>query len=405
MTENNNSNLEPKTENTNPVEPEIKVMDAETIEPITNKKSKNHPIIKYTLIGALCLGAGFGGSYIENQVFPHNTVIYQATSTDSSNIVQTSSETNLENIIAAASKSVVEIESSVQSESSFFGQTVEATSAGSGVIISTDGYIVTNNHVVEDATSVSVTLSDGATYDAEIIGTDSRTDLAVIKIDATGLTPATFADSDELAVGKTAIAIGNPLGTLGGTVTDGIVSAIDREITVGNETMTLIQTNAQVSPGNSGGGLFDDSGNLIGIVNSKDVSTEVEGIGFAIPSNTVKHIATQLIDNGYVADRAALGVYIAEITQGDELYSAGVYIKDFIDGSCAEEAGLKVYDKIVSFDGTEINSYSDLSSALLKATAGDTVEITVERQKEELTFDVTLQEYQPATTETTTTTE
>ena len=179
--------------------------------------------------------------------------------------------------------------------------------AGSGVVYSEDGYILTNNHVIEGASTINVTMNDGKTYEASLVAADSQSDIAVLKIDATGLTPVSFGDSDALSVGDLAVVIGNPLGTLAGTATDGIVSGLEREITLDGKSMTLIQVSASVNPGNSGGGVFDQYGNLIGLVVAKSSGSDVEGLGFAIPSNTVKSVVESLISNGYVAGRPAAG--------------------------------------------------------------------------------------------------
>lgn len=177
--------------------------------------------------------------------------------------------------------------------------------AGSGVVYSEDGYILTNNHVIEGASNITVSMHDGTEYDATLVATDSQSDIAVLKIDATGLTPVTFGDSDSLSVGDLAVVIGNPLGTLAGTATDGIVSGLEREITLNGKNMTLMQISASVNPGNSGGGVFDQYGNLIGLVVAKSSGSDVEGLGFAIPSNTVASVAESLISNGYVTGRPA----------------------------------------------------------------------------------------------------
>jgi serine protease Do len=299
-------------------------------------------------------------------------------------------------VAAKASPSVVEIVTETTQQSyGFFGGTYTAQAAGSGVIISTDGYIITNNHVIENAESITVTLYDGKTYDAELVGTDAKTDIAVIKIQAAGLTAATIGDSSKIATGDTAIVIGNPLGTLGGSVTNGIISATSREIVIGNESMELIQTNATINNGNSGGGLFDGSGNLIGIVNAKDSGTTssgalIEGIGFAIPVNTAMDVASELMQYGQVTDRPTIGIYLQELTSDTQNYKAGLYITDTITGSGAEAAGLQPYDRIIAIDDTEVSSYADLSIYLRSKNVGDVISLKVIREGQELTFDVTL---------------
>ena len=276
-----------------------------------------------------------------------------------------------------------------------FGGTYQTEAAGSGVIISADGYIITNNHVVEDGSDYKVVTSDGTEYTASLVATDSKSDIAVLKVDATDLTPATIGDSDKIQVGDKAVVIGNPLGTLGGTVTDGIISATNRQITINNESMNLIQTNAAINSGNSGGGLFDGQGSLIGIVNAKDSGTtssgaSIEGIGFAIPINTAMDVASQLMESGRVTNRATLGVYLDELTRSTQHYKAGLYITDIIHGSGAEAAGLAAYDRIISVDGTEVSSYTDLSRIMRDKKIGETITLKIERDGTEMDVQVTL---------------
>ena len=238
-----------------------------------------------------------------------------------------------------------------------------------------------------------MTLYDGTEYTASLVGADSQTDIAVIKIDATGLVPAVLGDSDSLAVGQEVLAVGNPLGTLGGTVTNGIISALNRSISVEGQTMTLIQHSAQVSPGNSGGGLFNMNGELVGIVNAKSGDSEAEGIGFAIPVNTAKTVAQQLIDNGYVAGRPALGVSVVSGETAQQYFgSAGVYIVEVVAGGGAANAGLQQGDRILSLNGTLVETTDELTNALSAYSAGDTVELQVARQGQLFTAQVTLGE-------------
>ena len=243
-----------------------------------------------------------------------------------------------------------------------FAQQYVQQGAGSGVIISSDGYIITNYHVIEGANTITVTLRDGKTsYTAAIIGSDSDNDIALLKIDAKDLTPATFGDSSKLAVGDYVVAIGNPLGELGGTVTDGIISALAREVTIDNKNMTLLQTNAQISPGNSGGGLFNANGELVGIVNAKDSATEVEGIGFAIPINNVLDIINDLKSYGYVTGKVDLGMQFTDITSNESAFYYGVnetgcYVISVTKGSNAEKAGFRTGDLVTKVGDTKISS-------------------------------------------------
>jgi Trypsin-like serine proteases, typically periplasmic, contain C-terminal PDZ domain len=281
--------------------------------------------------------------------------------------------------------------------------------SGSGIILTSDGYIVTCKHVVDGAETIKVILNDDSEHEAKLIGSDTRSDLAVLKIDMTGLSPATLGDSDMLTVGEDVIAIGNPLGELRGTATSGIISALSREVTVENTKMKLIQTDAAISPGNSGGGLFNASGSLVGIVNAKASSSDSEGLGFAIPVSSVKTIISNLIDHGYVLGRAYLGVYTQDVTLSSDTNNGGggffgnffssgtssVQIAQIVSGSAAEKAGLKTGDLILKVDDTEITSNSALASIISGYNAGDTATLTIQRDGKEQTVSVTFGEYTP----------
>ena len=353
--------------------------------------------------GALAVLCGFGGAWLYSAQSGNTgkTVVYQTTESGSSKTTSVSNEKGGSGLTVAeaaakAAPSTVEIQTEITQQSyGMFGGTYTTNAAGSGVIISKDGYIVTNNHVIDGAQKITVKTSDGTEYDAKLVGTDAKSDIAVLKVDANDLTPATLGDSSKISVGDTAIAIGNPLGTLGGTVTDGIISATSRELVVNNESMKLIQTNATINSGNSGGGLFDGNGNLIGIVQSKDSGTSssgatIEGIGFAIPVNDAMEVAEQLIKNGKVTDRATLGVYLQTLTTQQGNYTPGVYVTNVIDGSGAQAAGLKAYDKIVGADGKEVSSYPDLSAILKTKKPGDTIDLTIDRDGNQIQVTVTL---------------
>ncbi len=393
---NNQTNL---NENPDIIDAEVHTTSSTPLNtPKQKMEKKNHPALIVLLSAILGTSGGALGAYVvtsNSSTTP--VVVYQNTA--SSTTTNTSSSTSgltIKEIAAKASPSVVEI--TIQSESTsygFFGGTYTTEAAGSGVIISSDGYIITNNHVVEGATSITVKTHDGTEYSATLVGTDSKSDIGVIKVDATNLTAATIGDSSTIAVGDTAVVIGNPLGTLGGTVTDGIISATDREITINNESMNLIQTNAAINSGNSGGGLFDANGNLIGIVNAKDSGTTssgttIEGLGFAIPINDAMNVAEQLIENGQVTNRPTIGVTLQTITQDYGQYKAGLYITDITSGSGAEAAGLQVGDQIVGAEGEELSSYTELSKILRNKNVGDTLTLTIVRNGEQMDVDVIL---------------
>lgn len=302
---------------------------------------------------------------------------------------------DLADIVDETSPSVVEVFTETKQVSSWFQEYV-TEGAGSGVILSEDGYIVTNHHVIDGANTIKVRLSNGQAYTAVLTGTDEKTDLAVLKINVSRLPAAKLADSSTVRVGDFVIAIGNPLGELGGTVTEGIISAKDREVTIDGETMTLLQTSAAVNPGNSGGGLFNLDGELVGVVNAKSSGDDIEGLAFAIPANTVKEITRELIQHGYVTGRPQLGISVAQITKpgmGRQTYysTPGLYITQ-----SSVDNGLKAGDRIIKIDGTIINNAADVSTVLERHSVGDVVEVIVSRSGKEITVDVKLTEQKPS---------
>ena len=370
------------------------------------KKKKHNKVLLRVLAGvgavALGFGGGIGGAVVASRAgLTGNQVVVQEvqrdTSTDASNTGSTDGTSmTMQQIAAVASPSVVAITTEQMSSSqTWFGGYYVQSGAGSGIIISQDGYILTCAHVVSGATSVKVQINGSdQSYDATVVGVDSTSDIAVLKIDTTGLTPAVIGDSDKLAVGETTVAVGNPLGTLSNTVTQGIVSALNRQVTVEDNNMTLIQTDTSISPGNSGGGLFNANGELIGVVNAKSSYSEAEGIGFAIPINTAMDIAQQLIENGAVA-RPVLGVSILDIQDSSTaqqygVSALGVYVADVTKGSGAEAAGVQRGDRIIAIDDTAVSSTSTVKSYLADKQVGDTVTLQVERDGKVLTLNVTL---------------
>ncbi len=351
-------------------------------------------------VAALGFGGGLGGAVVASRAgLTGNQVVVQQVerSTDATAAGSTDGASmSVQQIASVVSPSVVAITTEQMSSSqTWFGGYYVQSGAGSGVIISQDGYILTCAHVVSGATSVKVQLNGSdESYDATVVGQDSTSDIAVLKIDATGLTPAVIGDSDALAVGEVAVAVGNPLGTLSNTVTDGIVSALNRQVTVQNNDMTLIQTDASISPGNSGGGLFNANGELIGIVNAKSSYSEAEGIGFAIPINTAMEIGRQLIENGSVA-RPALGVKIMDVTDAQTaqqlgVSTMGVYVVEVTKGSGADAAGVQAGDRVLAVDDTAVSDSSALKNYLKDKGIGDTVNLQVERDGKVLTLAVTL---------------
>lgn len=258
--------------------------------------------------------------------------------------------------------------------------------SGSGIIISQDGYIVTNHHVIDGATEISVILNTGDEYVAKLVGADSRSDLAVLKIDKTGLPAASLGNSEELQVGELAVAIGNPLGReFAGTVTAGVISALNRTMTVDNKVYNLIQTDAAINPGNSGGALVNKYGEVIGINTIKLSSTEVEGIGFAIAISEAKPIIDDLIDNGYVSGRPLVGISVSEAR-------SGLTVESVREGTGAAAAGLQIGDLIVKADGKAIKTSQELNEIRDKKSPNEILTLTVIRNGELLDIDITLGE-------------
>ena len=303
----------------------------------------------------------------------------------------TGSELSVQEIVALNEDAVVEINTESTSQN-YFGQSTIVQGAGSGVIVKENGYIVTNNHVIDGASTISVTLHDGNSYSASLVGTDSVYDIAVLKISASGLTTATLGDSDELQVGDLAVAIGNPLGKLGGTATAGIISSLERRLNLGTTTLDLLQTDAAINPGNSGGGLFNQKGELIGIVVAKSTGSDVEGLGFAIPINNVASVIDDLIDDGQVSSKPAIGISVYDVDDdSNSTLEEGTYIGQVV-GTKAKEAGLKEGDRIISIDGKEIEDKTDLISRVRKYNVGDKVTLVIERNGSEKTIETELEE-------------
>lgn len=369
-------------------------------EPPRKKRGNGKRILAAVLALVLVAAVSFGGGYAGYLVASKNggqTVMYQAASGGSATSTS-STGGSLSDVASAVTPSVVVVTTEqIVTDNYFWGGQQVLSGAGSGVILTTDGYIVTNYHVVEGAQQITVTLHDDSTYTATVVGSDQQSDIALLKIDAAGLTPAVLGDSDSVQVGEVVIAVGNPMGTLGGTVTDGIVSALNRDISVEGNEMTLMQTSAAISPGNSGGGLFNTNGELIGIVNAKYSDEDAEGLGFAIPVNTMKTVVQDLLENGYVTGRPALGITV--ITVGDVqtamqygVSSLGVYVNSVDEGSGAEAAGMKAGDRIVSIGTQLVESTDDVTNALKSYNVGDVVEVQVDRGRELITLQVTLGE-------------
>jgi serine protease Do len=378
-------------------------------------------VLKLGLLCVLCValsfGAGFGGAFLaislrqEDPVYapPENSDLLHQ-NPDSIISVDPNPDKSIygsagedafavSGVAQMVQNCVVEIDVTIEG-TSIMGAPIKATASGSGVIISELGYIVTCNHVVEDATSIVVTLASGSQYEASIVGYDDRSDLAVIRIDPKEqLTAAEHGTSASLVVGEKVVAIGNPLGTLGGTVTDGIISATAREILATDGTaMTLLQTNAAINSGNSGGGLFNLKGQLIGIVNAKYAAEGIEGLAFAIPSDHALEIEKDLIQYGYVRGVPDAGLDTIDVTAENWRYyyqklgieDLGVYIVNSI-----HTPELQYKDHIVSINGIRINSSDQIEGIVSECQVGDTITVEVIRNGDTLTVSFALQEYIP----------
>ena len=364
------------------------------------------------IIGAgVVIGTCFGVPSIRNELLAYTASAYGENSSNTSalNTEQISLLDYSDTAVGVAQKvlpSIVGINVTYSINSIFYSGQGTATASGSGVIISEDGYILTNNHVVNSSSSssyyelgkaskITVKLyNDDTEYEAEIVGTDEQTDLAVIKIDKDGLTAAELGDSDSVQVGEFCMAIGNPLG-LGTTVTDGIISAVNREVTdEDGNTYVAIQTNAAINSGNSGGALVNSQGQVIGINTLKVSGEGVEGVGFAIPINSTKDIYEQLIEYNKVK-RPYLGIGGIEVdeetAQANNL-TVGIYVKTLETFSAAEKAGIKVGDVIIAADGQDIETMDELNEIKNTKEIGDKMTLTIWRDGETQDIEVTLQE-------------
>ena len=353
-------------------------------------------------------GCGFGGAALYRSSTRQTVTLQQSDRAPVTvSVKQVDGQTKMEpaEVYASTVNSVVSINTTASAGINIFGQTVETASAGSGFIISPDGYIVTNYHVVKGATSVKVTLYNGDTYDAAVIGGDSDYDVAIIKINAGGLPAVTLGNSADVNVGDTVLAIGNPLGELTFSMSQGIVSCCDRAINVDGTPFNMIQVDASINPGNSGGPLVNLYGEVVGIVSAKYSSysnTTVEGLGFAIPISDVQAIITDIIENGQVTGKAYMAIKAGTMTeqmaaQYNIDITEGVFVYSTESGGAGEKAGLQLGDVITKLNDTTITSMTDLTMAKKGYKAGDTVTLTVYRGGEYITLELTFDQ-QPQTT-------
>ncbi len=372
-------------------------------------------ILAMLLAVSLCFGAGFGGSYLGNLLFAESEAATSGTEElfvdDPDSVIDKT--TPIESVYGSAGEDVFAVSQVVRmvqdavvvirvQTAASFGSSA-SQSSGSGVVISSDGYVLTCNHVVESATSVQVTLNSGEVYDAALVGSDAASDLAVLKISPEkALSYVEQGCSGDLVVGERVVAIGNPLGTLGGTVTDGIVSATERSVQMSDGSdMTLIQTNAAINSGNSGGGLFNLKGQLIGIVNAKYSASGVEGLAFAIPIDSAYPVQKDLIQYGYVRGVVDDGLTMVEVTAADLYYYRNYYYSYgitepgiYITGS-AYSNEIQSLDRLIAVGETAIETEADFDAALAEKQVGDTVTLTLLRNGKTVKVELTLEEYVP----------
>lgn len=357
--------------------------------------------------GAMAIGTSMTGSSGGSRSSSTSTILQGDRPTSAINVskIDTSKEMTAAEVYAANVNSTVGITTSITTN--YWGYQTTAAASGSGFILTADGYILTNYHVIENSNSVKVTMYDGTSYDATIVGYDESNDIAVLKIDATGLTPVVLGDSDELNVGDSVVAIGNPLGELTFSLTSGAVSALNREVTLSsNVTMDLIQTDCAINSGNSGGPLFNSHGEVIGIVSAKysssasSSSASVEGLGFAIPMDDVADMVSELVTNGYVTGKPLMGISVGDVAEDVQAYGvpAGAAVKVVTPGLCGEKAGLQEGDIITKINDTEVASGNDLITAKDNYKPGDTVNLTVYRDGKTITVKLTLEESTPEKT-------
>lgn len=374
------------------------------------KKKGNGKRIAAALLACVLVGgcAGVGGAALYGRLSSsgNETTIYEQERPQVQTVVNTNKGQPMEpqELYAANLPSCVGITVSTTSVN-IFGQTSTSAASGSGFVLTQDGYIVTNYHVIEEAAedssvAIEASFANGDKYTAKLVGGEKDNDVAVLKIEAAGLTPVTLGDSEKLVVGEAVYAIGNPLGELTFTYTNGMVSALDRLISTGDSvTLNMLQTNCDINPGNSGGPLFDSYGNVIGITTAKYTQSasgvSAEGLGFAIPINDVKDIIADLIEHGYVTGKPYMGIQVNTVSSDAQRYGipAGAAVAYVAEGSCAQKAGLQVNDVITAIDDTAIDSPSALTAALSSNyKAGDTATLTVIRSQQEQKLTITFDE-------------
>lgn len=369
----------------------------------SKKKKRVWPKVTALCLACALLGGGAAAGIMAlTGGVKGSTTVYQGDRTPT--VVSVSNVTTKEPLTAAQIyatyvKATVGITTEINTN--VYGQVVQTAASGSGFVISQDGYIVTNYHVIEDASKITVTLVDGKSYDATLVGGDEENDIAVLKVDATGLDTVVIGSSDNLVVGDQVYAIGNPLGELTFSLTGGYVSALDRNVTMSDgRRMNYIQTDTAINSGNSGGPLFDQYGQVVGIVSAKlsnngdSTEASVEGVGFAIPIDNVWNMITDIMEYGYVTGKPYMGIINTSVSGEAQRYGtpAGAYVLGVVEDSCAAKAGLQEGDIITKIDDTDITSSDDLQNALADYQAGDTATLTVSRSGQVQTLTITFDE-------------
>lgn len=375
-------------------------------------KKKQHRGGAWVVALALCfaiLGGAIGGGTV--WLLTHNNTTSAGGSSSTTiqqgrhenvtvdiNEIETGKLMTAAEVYAKNVNSTVGIQTSITS-TNLWGQQTTSAASGSGFILTADGYIVTNYHVIQNANSVTVSTYGGASYNAKIVGYDESNDLAVLKIEATGLSPVVLGSSEKLNVGDTVLAIGNPLGELTFSPTTGVVSALNREVTFsGGTVMDLLQTDCAINSGNSGGALFNLYGEVVGITNAKysgssSSGASIDNIAFAIPIDSVRAIVESIIEKGYYA-KPVIGVSVTDVDENSRQLGipAGAWVKEVTAGGAAEAAGIQANDVITAINGTEISGVSDLKRILAKASAGDELSLVIWRKNQSLTLTVVVRE-------------
>lgn len=382
---------------------DIYTQNTENQQQESGKSGKKRQAVKFAAFGLCCAvlggtigGLGVGAAY-GKPASKQETTLYTGTrpAVVSMANIDGKKELSAAEVYASNLGSVVGISGNVTTN--IWGQTVSNAVSGSGFVISADGYILTNYHVVNGVSNITVFFADGTSYDAALTGGEEDNDIAVLKIEATDLTPVVLGDSDSTTVGENVYAIGNPLGELTFTLTGGLISAKDRSVTSSDGTViNMIQTDTAINSGNSGGPLFDRYGQAVGIVSAKlsgsnSSSASVEGLGFAIPINDVKEMVSSIIQNGYVTGKPNLGILMGN----ENTFATGCQVLAVLEDSCAAQSGLQAGDMIIEWNGTKITSASELGNAIKGNKARETVKVSVVRDGQTIVLEVTLDEETP----------